>query len=75
LCIDIANGHAERTRAADRLKAAQFVLAIAGVKAAEQDERQVDEAKSAPIIVSVQVGGVPAPEPVDVTDGQSRVME
>jgi hypothetical protein len=27
------------------------------VKAAEQDERQVDETKSAPIIISVKVGG------------------
>ncbi len=75
LCIDIANGHVERARAADRLKAAQFVLAIAGVRAAEREERQMDETSSQAIVVSVQVGGVPAPEPVDVIDGQSRVVD
>jgi hypothetical protein len=75
LCIDIANGHVERARAADRLKAAQFVLAIAGVRAAEQEERKIEEPKSNAIIVSVQVGGTPATEPLDVIDGQSRVVE
>ncbi len=75
LCIDIANGHVERARAADRLKAAQFVLAIAGVRATEQEERKPEQPQSNAIIVSVQVGGVPATEPLDVIDGQSWVVE
>jgi hypothetical protein len=32
-------------------------------------------ARSSPILVSVRIGGVPAPEPVNVIDGQSRVVE
>lgn len=74
LIVDMADGKIERARAADRLKAAQFVLAIAGVRAAEQEERKVEELQSNAIMVSVQVGGMPATEPVDVIDGQSRVV-
>ena len=71
--VDLADGKMERARAADRLKAAQFVLAIAGVRPVEKDERQSDggDTNQSAIVVSVNIGGVPAPEPVDVIDGQS----
>lgn len=77
LCLDIANGRVERTRAADRLKAAQFVLAIAGVRPVEREEQQAEERSAviSPIMVSVQVGGTPASEPVDVFDVQGAVVE
>ena len=77
LCIDIANGRVERARAADRLKAAQFVLAIAGVRPVENDERQLDsgDTNQSAIVVSVNIGGIPAPEPMDVIDGQARVID
>ena len=77
LCLDIANGRVERARAADRLKAAQFVLAIAGVRPVERDERQSDggDTNQSAIVVSVSVGGMPALEPFDVIDGQARVID
>ena len=77
LCLDIANGRVERARAADRLKAAQFVLAIAGVRPVENDERQLDggDVNQSAIVVSVNIGGIPAPEPMDVIDGTSRILE
>lgn len=76
LCLDIANGRVERARAADRLKAAQFVLAIAGVRPVEQDERQTDQTTTypPPIVVSVKIGGTPASEPFDVIDGVARLI-
>ncbi len=77
LCLDIANGRVERARAADRLKAAQFVLAIAGVRPVDKDERQSDggDTNHSAIVVSVAIGGVPASESVNVIDGQARVID
>ena len=71
--LDLADGKMERARAADRLKAAQFALAIAGVRPVENDERQLDggDVNQSAIVVSVNIGGVPAPEPMDVIDGQA----
>lgn len=53
------------------------MLAIAGVRPVDKDERQLDsdDTNQSAIVVSVNIGGVPAPEPVDVIEGQARVVD
>ncbi len=72
---DIALGKHPQARAADELRAGEFLLAIAGVRASDvASQEPLKEIMSAPVNVSVVIGAMPAADP-DVIDGESRVLE
>ena len=72
---DIALGKHPQARATDELRAGEFLLAIAGVRASDvASQEPVKEILSAPVNVSVVIGAMPATYP-DVIDGESRVLE
>ena len=66
-------GKHPQARATDELRAGEFLLAIAGVRASDvASQEPVKEILSAPVNVSVVIGAMPATYP-DVIDGESRV--
>ena len=58
---DIAEGKVANARAADRLKASQFVLSLAGVRPVEASETpaQPEEPRRAAVAVQLHVTGIP----------------
>ena len=72
---DIVLGKHTQARAADKLRAGEFLLAIAGIRASDvASQEPLKEILSAPVNVSVVIGAMLAMYP-DVIDGESRVME
>ena len=70
----IALGKHPRARATDELRAGEFLLAIAGVRASDvASQEPVKEILSAPVNVSVVIGAMPAAYP-DVIDGEARLV-
>ena len=64
-----------QARAADELRAGEFPLAIAGVRASDAASQEpFKEIMSAPVNVTVAVGAMPATYP-DVIDGESRLVD
>ena len=58
---DIALDKHPRARAADELRAGEFLLAIAGVRASDVvSQEPIKEIMSAPVNVSVVIGAMPA---------------
>jgi hypothetical protein len=72
---DIAMSKHPRARAADELRAGEFLLAIAGVRAsAVANQEPFTEIMPPPVNLNAMVGAMPATNP-DVIDGESRVLE
>ena len=70
----IAQGKHPQARAADELRAGEFLLAIAGVRASDVASQEgVKEILSAPVNVSVVIGAMPTTYP-DVIDGEARLV-
>ena len=68
------SGKHPRARAADELRAGEFLLAIAGVRASDvASQEPVKEILSAPVNVNVVIGVMPATYP-DVIDGEARLV-
>ena len=71
---DIALGKHPRARAADELRAGEFLLAIAGVRASDEASQEpLHEIMSAPVNVTVVIGAMPATYQ-DVIDGEARLV-
>ena len=72
---DIALGKHPQARAADELRAGEFLLAIAGVRASDvASQEPFKEILSAPVNVNVVIGAMPATYP-DVIDGEARLVD
>ena len=67
-------GKHPQARADDELRAGEFLLAIAGVRASDiASQEPLKEILSAPVNVTVVVGAMPATYP-DVIDGEARLV-
>jgi hypothetical protein len=67
-------GKHPQARAADALRAGEFLLAIAGVRASDvASQEPFKEIMSAPVNVSVVVGAMPATY-LDAIDGEAKLV-
>ena len=62
--VAIARGELPRTRVSDQFKAMTYLLSLAGIGPNTLAQQSEKESASAPITVSVNIGGVPAPTTV-----------
>lgn len=68
-------GKHPQARAADELRAGEFLLAIAGVRASDvASQEPLRKIMPAPVNVTVVVGAIPATYP-DVIDGEAKFVE
>ena len=62
--VAIARGELPRTRVSDQYKAMTYLLSLAGIGPNTLAQQSEKESASTPITVSVNIGGVPAPQTI-----------